>query len=171
MSLRMSFFAHPRAGGVSERRSASAGREALADQRHHLARLRIPPEHRLREHELAVQVHVEDAVCPGYDLDAPTSSSHSSRMRATRPAALGRAPQGTQYSIRTWWRSAIGSIQPRGARLPSGYHERRARRQPAESRTRAPPGRLPGAASATPGFILAALIRNCRDLREPRRGR
>ena len=28
--------------------------------------------------------------------------SHSSRSLATRPAAFGRAPQGTQYSMRTW---------------------------------------------------------------------
>ena len=57
---------------------------------------------------------------PGTTSTTPTSSSHSSRMRATRPVALGRAPQGTQYSIRRWWRSAIGSIQPRGVRPPSG---------------------------------------------------
>ena len=32
----------------------------------------------------------------------PTESSHSSRIRAARPAALGSAPQGTQYSMRMW---------------------------------------------------------------------
>ena len=31
--------------------------------------MRIPPEHRLREHELAVHVNVEDAVRAGHDLD------------------------------------------------------------------------------------------------------
>jgi hypothetical protein len=38
---------------------------------------------------------------------AATLSSHSSRIRAARPAAFGSAPQGTQYSMRTWWRPAM----------------------------------------------------------------
>ncbi len=46
-------------------------------------------------------------------------SSHSSRIRAARPAALGSAPQGTQYSMRMWWRSAIALIL---SKVPS--HER-----------------------------------------------
>jgi hypothetical protein len=58
---------------------------------------------------------------PGTTSTTLTTSSHSSRMRAARPAALGRAPQGTQYSIRTWWRSTIASIQPRGVRPPSQH--------------------------------------------------
>jgi hypothetical protein len=56
---------------------------------------------------------------PGTTSTMPISSSHSSRMRAARPTAFGRAPQGTQYSIRKWWRSPIGSIQPRGVHPPS----------------------------------------------------
>jgi hypothetical protein len=31
-----------------------------------------------------------------------TEPSYSSRIRAARPAAFGSAPQGTQYSMRTW---------------------------------------------------------------------
>ena len=47
----------------------SGGWKSLADQRHDLVGPRIAPEHRLREHELAVHVHVEDAVRPRDDLD------------------------------------------------------------------------------------------------------
>jgi hypothetical protein len=55
---------------VSQRtRSVSGGRKSLADQRHDLVGLRIATEHRLREYELAVHVHVEDAVRPRDDLD------------------------------------------------------------------------------------------------------
>jgi hypothetical protein len=43
----------------------------LADQRRDLAGVRIAPEHRLREHELAVHVHVEDAVRARDELDGP----------------------------------------------------------------------------------------------------
>jgi hypothetical protein len=38
---------------------------------------------------------------PGTTSIAPRLLSHSSRIRAARPAAFGRAPQGTQYSMRT----------------------------------------------------------------------
>jgi hypothetical protein len=38
-----------------------AGRKALAKQWRDFVRLRIAAEHRFREHELAVQVNVEDA--------------------------------------------------------------------------------------------------------------
>jgi hypothetical protein len=44
---------------------------------------------------------------PGTTSTAPTTDSHSSRILAARPAAFGLAPQGTQYSIRMWRRSAI----------------------------------------------------------------
>jgi hypothetical protein len=57
------------AGGSQRTRSVSGGRKSLADQRHDLVGLRIAPEHRLGEHELAVHVHVEDAVRPRDDLD------------------------------------------------------------------------------------------------------
>jgi hypothetical protein len=40
---------------------------------------------------------------PGTTSTTAPVSSHSSRIRAARPAAFGRAPQGTQYSIRTRW--------------------------------------------------------------------
>ncbi len=39
----------------------------------------------------------------------PIELSHSSRIRAARPAAFGRAPQGTQYSMRICGRPAIGA--------------------------------------------------------------
>jgi hypothetical protein len=64
---------------------------------------------------------------PGISSRRPTTSSHSSRMRSTRPVALGRAPQGTQYSIRTWARPAIDWIQACGVRFSGG---RRSGRRP-----------------------------------------
>ena len=47
---------------------------------------------------------------PGTTSMAPTMPSHSSRILAARPAALALAPQGTQYSIRMWCRSATSLI-------------------------------------------------------------
>jgi len=43
--------------------------ELLAQQRDDVVGLRIATEHRLREHELFVHVHVEDPVDAGDDLD------------------------------------------------------------------------------------------------------
>ena len=43
--------------------------ELVAEERQHVVRLRIPAEHRLREDELPVDVHVEDSVCARHDLD------------------------------------------------------------------------------------------------------
>jgi hypothetical protein len=57
---------------------------------------------------------------PGTTSTDTRSFSHSSRTRAARPAAFGRAPQGTQYSIRM--RCLLtDAIQPRraGSRPPS----------------------------------------------------
>ncbi len=48
---------------------------------------------------------------PGTTSIAVTSASHSSRIRATRPAAFGRAPQGTQYSIRIRWSATVAFKQ------------------------------------------------------------
>src|SRR5438552_12548891 len=52
-------------------------------------------------------------------------------MRATRPAALGLAPQGTQYSIRTCWPLAIplikhgpSALRRRTSRIPLGALKR-----------------------------------------------
>jgi SAM-dependent methyltransferase len=39
---------------------------------------------------------------------AVIESSHSSSSLAARPAAFGSAPQGTQYSMRMWWRASVG---------------------------------------------------------------
>ena len=38
-------------------------------QRHHVVRLRVPPQHRLREDEIAGDVHVEDAICTGHHFN------------------------------------------------------------------------------------------------------
>ena len=38
-------------------------------QRHHVIRLRVAPEHRFREDEVAGDVEVEDAVCPRHHLN------------------------------------------------------------------------------------------------------
>ena len=43
--------------------------QLFAEQRHYVVRLRIPAEHRLREDELPVDVHVEDPVIARDDLD------------------------------------------------------------------------------------------------------
>jgi len=43
--------------------------QLVADERHDVVRLRIAPEHGLREHELAVHVDVEDPVRASHDLD------------------------------------------------------------------------------------------------------
>ena len=42
--------------------------EALAQERHDVVRLRVAADHRLREDELTVDVHVEDAALPRHDL-------------------------------------------------------------------------------------------------------
>src|SRR5262245_28818319 len=46
---------------------------------------------------------------------ALTLFSQSSRIRAARPTAFGCAPQGTQYSMRTWRRAATGSVCQSGS--------------------------------------------------------
>jgi hypothetical protein len=51
---------------------------------------------------------------------AAISRSHSSRISAARPAAFGLALQGTQYSIRTRWRSDIRARIRDARRCPSG---------------------------------------------------
>ena len=43
--------------------------ELVAEEWQHVVRLRIPAEHRLREDELTVDVHVEDPVRARHDLD------------------------------------------------------------------------------------------------------
>jgi len=43
--------------------------ELVAEEQQHVVRLRIPAEHRLREDELTVDVHVEDPVRARHDLD------------------------------------------------------------------------------------------------------
>jgi hypothetical protein len=50
-------------------RTCLAGGEALAQERQHVVRVRVPPQHRLREDELAVEVHVEDAALSRHDLE------------------------------------------------------------------------------------------------------
>ena len=45
------------------------GAQLLAEQRHDVVGLRVAAEHRLREHELAVHVNVEDPVRARHDLD------------------------------------------------------------------------------------------------------
>ncbi len=40
-----------------------------AQEREDVVGIRVAPEHRLGEHELAVDVHVEDAALPGHDVD------------------------------------------------------------------------------------------------------
>jgi hypothetical protein len=49
--------------------SGSGRREAFAQERHDVVRCRIPTQHRLREHELTVHVHVEDAAFAGNHLE------------------------------------------------------------------------------------------------------
>ena len=52
---------------VKNRRPGSV--EALAKERQDIVRLRVVPQHRLREDEIPVEVDVEDAARPGDDLD------------------------------------------------------------------------------------------------------
>jgi len=44
-------------------------RETRPEERHHVLRVRIAAEHRLLEHEIAVDVDVENAACPRHHLD------------------------------------------------------------------------------------------------------
>ena len=57
--------AHP----TPRRRRRALGVELRAEQRRDVLGIRIAPEHRLREHELAVHVDVEDAVRARHDLE------------------------------------------------------------------------------------------------------
>jgi len=67
-------------------------------ERHHVIRLRVAPEHRLREDEVAVDVNVEDAVCARYHfnrgdgrfelLENPRCQTDSVRPRASGHAVL-----------------------------------------------------------------------------------
>ena len=43
--------------------------EALAEKRNHVSGVRVAPDHRLREDQLAVEVDVEDPPFSGHDLD------------------------------------------------------------------------------------------------------
>jgi hypothetical protein len=52
-------------GALDPLRSA----ELVANQRQHIVGIRIAPEHRLFENEIAVDVDVEDPVRAGHDLD------------------------------------------------------------------------------------------------------
>ena len=68
--------ARPSPGGAQDALSdMSAGAfgldspETLTKERHDVVGLGVVPEHRLREHELTVQVNVEDAARAGHDLD------------------------------------------------------------------------------------------------------
>ena len=45
------------------------GAQLLSEQRHDVVGIRVAAEHRLREDELAVQVHVEDPTYTRHDLD------------------------------------------------------------------------------------------------------
>ena len=49
--------------------SVSLRTELVAEKRHDVVRVRIAPEHGLREHQLAVDMHVEDPVRTGHDLE------------------------------------------------------------------------------------------------------
>ena len=71
---------------------------------------RVAPEHRLREHELAVHVHVEDPVAPGHDLERADHALPLLEDPRRQTGGVRSAPQGTQYSIRTWCRSAMARI-------------------------------------------------------------
>lgn len=89
-------------------------------------------EHRLREHELPVKVHVEDPVCTRYNLDRGEVLLVRVEQPATRLAAFGFAPLGTQYSIRIRCNSGIAlpaseagphdrRPEPRGRRPPAAH--------------------------------------------------
>src|SRR5215471_6409297 len=64
--------------------ASAAFSERGAQERQHVVGLRIPAQHRLREHELAVDVHVEDPAVSGHDLqrreDALPLVENSSRQ-------------------------------------------------------------------------------------------
>jgi hypothetical protein len=51
-------------------RGRKTSAEALTQKRHHVFGIGVVPDHRLREDEVAVDVHVEDAAGAGDDLDA-----------------------------------------------------------------------------------------------------
>lgn len=76
--------------------------EAFAQERQNIVGLRIVPEHRLREHELPVEVDVEDATLAGHDLDRadlvlqllenPHRQTGGVRQRASGNAVLDPDP-------------------------------------------------------------------------------
>ena len=85
----------PTAGDTTRRALGALARERLSDRASAgggggaVVGIRVAPEHLLGEHEHAVDVHVEDDACPARFPTNPTSRSHSSRIRAARPAAFG----------------------------------------------------------------------------------
>lgn len=55
-------------------------------------RLGVATEHRLREHELSVDVHVEDASGSGDDLEAPDDVREAVEQRGRQTGGLRQRP-------------------------------------------------------------------------------
>ncbi len=81
----------------TDARRVSGRSKALAKQRHDLVGLRISTEHGLREHELAVQVYVEDAVCPGNHLD--DADCFLPLLEDSRRQTGGVGPRPSGYAV------------------------------------------------------------------------
>jgi len=96
--------------GVTARRLAG---EQRAEHEHDVFGFRITTDHRLREDELTVDVHIETSPVPVTSSSRETRCSYSSRIWAARLTAFGRAIQGTRYSIRscTAFEAAVGFLE------------------------------------------------------------
>jgi hypothetical protein len=68
--------------------------QPVAEQRHDFVGIRIPPEHRLREDELAVHVHVEDPVGARHDLDAGDHVLPCLEEPRRQTGGVGQRPSG-----------------------------------------------------------------------------
>ena len=135
--LRWSATALLRAGsraGLLSARGAELAAQAFADQRHDVVRVGIAPEHRLREHELTVEVDVEDPAGAGHDLDrcrarpppTPRALAPPDRRRSGAPlrGRSTRSGRGASRPSRSFWQSVVPSRRrtrpPARPRPPAG---------------------------------------------------
>src|SRR5262245_1551645 len=128
-------------------RSTSLVAQLRLDERDDFVRLGVPPQHRLREHERSVDVHVEDPVRAGDDLDGrevvlmvfeqPSHQTGGVLLRASGDAVLDTdavelrhsviltaAAPGVSHWEALWRRDSVssprtGDVLPGHARQPA----------------------------------------------------
>ena len=103
--------------------------EPLAQERHDVVRVRIPPEHRFREHGLAVHVHVEDAALAGNDLEQvdhalPLLENPRRQTGGVRSSASGNAVLDADVMARRHTPDSITRSRGRALRDENGAVDR-----------------------------------------------